>query len=53
MEMQNHNGAQGRKRKPLQRPTLVYSVKQGEHQCGTYTRETRQIPAAPLWKARA
>lgn len=53
MEMQNNNGAQGRKRKPLQRPKLVYSVKQGEHQCGVYSRETRQIPAAAVWKASA
>jgi hypothetical protein len=52
MDMQNNNGAQGRKRKPLQRPTLVYSVKQGQHQCGIYSRETRIAPA-PVWKARA
>jgi hypothetical protein len=53
MDMQNNNGAQGRKRKPLQRPTLVYSVKQGEHQCGIYSREVPRIGAAPIWKARA
>jgi hypothetical protein len=52
MDMQNQKGDQGRKRKPLQRPTLVYSVKQGEHQCGIYSREAR-IGAAPVWKARA
>lgn len=52
MEMQNHNGNDKRRRKPVQRPTLVYSVKQGQHQCGVYSRESRN-EGAPIWKARA
>gem|GEM_PF-3740825 len=51
MDMQKNNAGNCRKRKPLQRSTLVYSVKSGQHPCGIYSRETR-TSVAPLWKAR-
>jgi hypothetical protein len=51
MEMQKNAGGE-RKRKPAQKATLVYSVKSGQYNCGTYARE-QQISQAPIWKARA
>ncbi|WP_165917263.1 hypothetical protein [Flaviaesturariibacter aridisoli] len=47
--MQKHSGDEKRKRKPLQKATLVYSVKTGQHQCGTYAREA-QMNTHNIWK---
>ncbi|WP_460571222.1 hypothetical protein [Flaviaesturariibacter terrae] len=49
MDMQKNSGADKRKRKPLQKATLVYSVKTGQYNCGTYAREA-QMNAATIWK---
>lgn len=49
MEMQQQNGGEKRRRKPLQKATLVYSVKSGQYNCGTYAREA-QMNSSQIWK---
>ncbi|WP_345257630.1 hypothetical protein [Flaviaesturariibacter amylovorans] len=52
MDMQHQSGGEKRKRKPLTKPVLVYSVKTGQTPCHIYDRANRSI-GAPIWKARA
>jgi len=48
MERERENSGEKRRRKIIQRPILVRSVKPGAANIVTYTQETRP---SPIWKA--
>jgi hypothetical protein len=50
MELQKSNSGEKRKRKPLTRPVLVYSVKPGQTNAGIYSRESNSA-SERLWKS--
>jgi hypothetical protein len=50
MELQRSNSGEKRKRKPLTRPVLVYSVKPGQTNAGIYSRENN-ANSERLWKS--
>lgn len=51
MELRKENNEGKRKRKVVNRPTLVRSVKTGQALSATYTRETSSSSFAPIWKS--
>ncbi|WP_158512991.1 hypothetical protein [Flavisolibacter tropicus] len=52
MEMRKENNENKRRRKVLNRPTLVRSVKAGQALSATYSRETNTTSSfASLWKS--
>jgi hypothetical protein len=48
--LQRSNSGEKRKRKPLTRPVLVYSVKPGQTNAGIYSRENNSSTER-IWKS--
>jgi hypothetical protein len=50
MELQRSNSGEKRKRKPLIKPVLVYSVKPGQTNAGIYSRDNNST-LERVWKS--